>query len=160
MYLVDGYNLLHAPRAPWGVSARRPLPRAIRLLISGIQDFCARKNTEALVVFDGNPPPDPPDSTPSVRIRFTGKERSADDLLAELAARTGERTAPKTVIVSSDRTVAASARSQMCRALTSEAFMRLMTVKNAAGKETVRSGRDHALSDREVDAWLKKFGYA
>ncbi len=157
MFLIDGYNLLHAQRAPWRVTSRRPLPAAARLLVERVSDLCARRNAEALVVFDGNPPPDPPGTAPHVRVRFTGRDRSADDLLAELVAGVPDAAAGRTVVVSSDRAVASRARAETCRTITSEEFLGLFREK---APRSAGSGRDHALSDREVDAWLKKFGFS
>lgn len=157
MYLIDGYNLLHAPGAPWGVTARRALPQAVRALADSVDAFCERRKTQATLVFDGNPPPQAPGSTPRVRIRFTGKERSADEILSDLAAGTSDRAARRTTIVSSDRAVAAQARAQTCGVLTSEEFLGLATERKRPGRPG--PGRNHALSPHEVETWLDKFGF-
>ena len=107
--VIDGYNLLHntpelAPAEARG-QGRAALLKALKL-------YRAKRGHKLTVVFDGGPDAAPTRASESgVPVVYAGAEQSADDVIAELAAKHG----PGVTIISDDRELA-----QRCAAAGSE----------------------------------------
>lgn len=152
-YLIDGHNLI--PKIPglsldtWDDELQ---------LIQMLQEFCRRQRKHAEVFFD-NAPPDGarPRNFGLVVARFVRQGTTADIAIHNRLARL-DREARNWTVVSSDQAVQSSARSSRAQTLSSETFARtlLQTLEESGGE--VGKPTDVALSDAEVDDWLKLFG--
>jgi predicted RNA-binding protein with PIN domain len=107
--LIDGYNLLHntpelAPAQARG-QGRAALLKALKL-------YRAKRRHKLTVVFDGGPDAQPSRGSESgVPVVYAGTEQSADDVIADLAAKHG----PGVTVITDDRELA-----QRCAAKGSE----------------------------------------
>ena len=105
IWLVDGYNVLHAgvlggrDRSRWWTESRR------RELLERVAGFDAE--AELWVVFDGSKDPEEPSGRPGPRCVFAS---SADDWLIQRVRRADDP--GRIAVVTSDRQVAGRARSR------------------------------------------------
>jgi len=105
IWLVDGYNVLHAgvlggrDRSRWWTESRR------RELLERVAGFDAE--AELWVVFDGSKDPEEPSGPPGPRCVFAS---SADDWLIQRVRRAEDPS--RIAVVTSDRQVAGRARSR------------------------------------------------
>ncbi len=110
MYVIDGYNLLHALARHKGTlpaEADRARSRMLELLSA----MARSESTQARVFFDGTPPSIAPGelSQPGLRVHFCGPEReSADHAIKEFVANAAN--ARKLHVVSADREVVNACR--------------------------------------------------
>ncbi|MFN8017927.1 MAG: NYN domain-containing protein [Acidimicrobiales bacterium] len=112
----DGYNLA---RAAWsGLGTEEERRRTVALL----EDVQARSGGKVVVVFDGDSGTVAPRASKAVRVAFSATGQTADDAIAALLEATPH--SQPVVVVSSDREVAADARSQGAAVLSSPAFLR------------------------------------
>lgn len=142
MFLIDGYNLLHA------VSPGRATPEARERLLAAIADYCRRGNYAARVVFDPTGGMRRREQRGPVEVVVVAEGRKADDeILAALGA-TSDRTA--WTLVSNDLALVKPAEKRGVKVLSCEAFALLL--------ETPPAGDDKPAPGGDVDAWMKEFG--
>lgn len=167
LYLIDGYNVLHASPELKRVLAASGIERARTEMLNGVAGFAERKNVECIVVFDGVVGLD--QVTPKVKV-VSSHERTADDLIREHARREGKKLA----VVTNDLEIIATARANMAEVVPSKAFaaeLRTGTHARTPAPPTDGSARPHriaelrersekprALSDDDIDEWKKLFG--
>ncbi|MEO0077567.1 MAG: NYN domain-containing protein [candidate division WOR-3 bacterium] len=143
--IVDGYNLIHAlPELVRLVDA--DMARARDRLVAYLSEFVARRNVEVTVVFDGRGPQFAPHNSSrvaGVEIVFSRPPHDADQTIIALLQR---NTRPRSVtIVTSDASVARSARDYGAKTISSHAFVRLLAALDGRGP----SGREQeGLSDK------------
>ncbi|MBU1274681.1 MAG: NYN domain-containing protein [Proteobacteria bacterium] len=114
--VIDGYNLIHAvPELAFASDkgeGREALMEALRL-------YRKRRPHKIKVIFDGGlEPGGDQQSLAGMPVGFSGAERSADDVIAALAAREGAGI----TVVTSDRELAGRCRVHGAVVLTSEEF--------------------------------------
>ncbi len=117
--VVDAYNVAHVTGVLPPELAEIDVPELVRVLP---RTRFARE--QVTLVCDGLPAGGaaPVRGTGSVRVRYAGGGKSADDLIAAMVQRT---TAPRGLtVVSSDRAVQRAARKRRCPVLSSEEFLR------------------------------------
>jgi predicted RNA-binding protein with PIN domain len=151
-YLIDGHNLI--PKIP-GLSLKT-LDDEIQL-IERLQEYCRKSGKKAEVYFD-NAAPGQAGSRVFGRVKayFISAGRTADDaIIARL--RGMRREAKNWQVISSDRQVAAAARSFHAQVISSDEFARRM--QSTASEEMADPGveTDPALDPEEVEAWLDLF---
>jgi predicted RNA-binding protein with PIN domain len=152
-YLIDGHNLI--PKIP-GLSLEAPDDEM--RLIQVLQDFCRLRRKQVEVYFDNAPPGQPRARRfGMVTAHFARSGSSADELIRQRLERLGGARRNWTV-VSSDQQVQANARASRAQVLSSEAFARLLD--EALRQAPAEAARDEeaALSEEEVDGWLRLFG--
>ena len=146
MFLIDGYNLLHAAfpeRAGRGARQR---------LIDSVVDFCRSGGYRARIVFDATGDLPRRQKRGEVEIRNVARGRSADDEILDALASTEDRTAH--TLVTNDRALAQEAGRRGVKVIPSEDFARLLLARGPS--EDPKAGG--ALSPGEVDYWMKEFG--
>ena len=173
LLLIDGYNVVApvAPpkRDPDGRWLQRERMKLIGRLVDHLTDF-QRQNT--CVVFDAAKPPEGRPSSflvEGISVCFAVEHAEADDLLEEMIA---AHTAPRNLmVVSSDHRVQAAAKRRGCRCCESQSWLDdLLDGKVASDcKSNQRRGQGRGgngvekptsvVSERQVDAWLKEFGF-
>lgn len=159
-YLIDGHNLI--PKVP-GLSLEAADDEM--QLVEMLQEFCRLSRKDIEVHFDNAPPGQPRARLYGrVTARFARTGETADEMISARLRRLGA-TARNWTVVSSDRSVQASARGSRAQVLPSEAFARLMVqTLEGGGQRTTRAGEIPAdagagLSDpAEIEDWLRLFG--
>ena len=118
--VVDGYNLT------MGAWPSMPLEAQRSRLVQRLGALAARTGAEVTCVFDGADVSVPPPVTPAqgVRVLFSRYGQSADDLIRRLVVAEPEGRA--VIVVSSDREVADSARTNRARPVDSAVLVPLL----------------------------------
>jgi predicted RNA-binding protein with PIN domain len=160
IYLIDGYNLLHAMGAlsgrvgPHGLEKARA--RLLGLLAGGFGDEAG----SVTVVFDAaNAPPHAPaeQSFRGVQVRFAVRHEEADDLI-ELLLR--HESAPQRVtLVSDDHRLQQAARRRACRVQGCGEFLEWLDRHRRDRQRPLAAApekRDR-LSEAEMQSWLEEF---
>lgn len=146
-YLVDGNNLCGAAR-----DRRLGLPVDEAAMVACLSAFAERRAGWMTVVFDG-PAGDRRGAARASRagrlkVAFSGSGRIADDLIVEMAARSG--VPADVIVVTSDRRLRARVRELGCRAIGCREFAgRVAAASAAAGEEKPLPG--------DVEAWERYF---
>ena len=118
--IVDGYNVT---KSAWPTM---PLEAQRTRLVQGLAALAARTGAEVTCVFDGADVVAPAVSAgPGVRVRFSPRGQSADELIRRLVA--AEPSGRAVTVVSSDREVADGVRSSGARAVESAALIGLLS---------------------------------
>jgi predicted RNA-binding protein with PIN domain len=152
-YIIDGHNLI--PKVP-GLSLEAADDEL--QLVEMLQEFCRLSRKEAEVHFDNAPAGQPrARSYGRVTARFARAGESADQTIAARLRRLGGA-ARNWTVVSSDRSVQASARAARAQALSSEAFARQMAQTLQEGGREASPGEDAAPDPEDVEDWLRLFG--
>jgi len=160
--IVDTFNVLHQT----GV-----LPTNLAGIgISGLIQLLARsrfRRQRVRLVCDGVSKLDPTESgeNGNVTIEFSGKGRTADEVIA---ARIQRSTSPRQLtIISSDREVQRAARRRRCNVIGSPEFLRMLATdfesfERAQAKDTAARPTTmlKPLKPRETSKWLREFGLA
>jgi predicted RNA-binding protein with PIN domain len=115
--IVDGNNLMGCRPDGWW----RDLAGASRRLVARLGAWAAQRGEEVVVVFDGAPP-DPPPTAPGVDVRFASRRGpdAADDVIAELVARSPAGRTRQ--VVTSDAALAARVRAHGARVTGARSF--------------------------------------
>ncbi len=150
--IIDAYNLLHA--IPSLHSRLAHDPRGAREeLVAMVARLTHRRKFRATLVFDGSRPrderPEPPHSP--IHVVFASP-LTADAKIREAVEKAKNRAL--LTIVSSDHEVLNHARVCACTTHSARHFANLL----AEEPESAQEKADSALSQREVDEWLKIFG--
>jgi hypothetical protein len=135
MYLIDGYNLLHAQQFDNKEG-----------LINGVNEFCEYRKKRALIVFDGYCRDDM--NTDLVQVTFLG---DADEGIVDIMDR---NEASSLILVTSDREILIEARKKKISCIKSEDFN--LSVAKASDPEPGEDS-NFFMSDREAEEQLKEF---
>ena len=149
--LVDCYNVLFAPM-PTSLAGLDEAGRCRALARS------AWRGQHAVVVCDGVVKPHSPEESPvdGVELRYSGRGRSADDVIVELI---DADSAPRRLtVVSSDRQVQKAARRRRCKVVSSEDFIRVLATQSSIVDPSDKGDLSRSLSEEETNQWLEQFG--
>jgi predicted RNA-binding protein with PIN domain len=161
LYLIDGYNLLHAMGVLGGRLGPEGLAKA-RLGLLGLLGGALKEDASSVtVVFDaaGAPPGLVDDQEcQGIHVRFAIDQDQADDLI-ELIIR--ENSAPKQLaVVSDDRRIRKAAQRRGCKAVGCADFLEKLTRRRHAKRSTGATGAEHKPSAKnESDFWLQEFAH-
>jgi predicted RNA-binding protein with PIN domain len=124
LWLLDGYNVLHAMGI---LSGRRAGPhgleKARRALLGRLASGLGSRAGKAVVVFDAaGAPPGVTDVQfhHGVRVQFAKQKQQADDLIEELIHRSASR---NLTVVSNDQRLVRAAKQRQCQTQTCEEFI-------------------------------------
>ena len=144
MFLIDGYNLLHA------AARGRATVEARQALTSLIEAYCRAGGYRARIVFDPTGGLKRREERGPLEIRSVPQGRTADEeILAALAATT-DRT--EYTLVSNDLALVKAAEKRQVQVLSCEDFGRLITARAEAPE------KGDSAPAGEVDYWMKEFG--
>jgi predicted RNA-binding protein with PIN domain len=146
MFLIDGYNLLHAAFPDQATGGSR------RHLVDLVVEFCRRGGYRARIVFDATGEMPRRQRRGEVEIRNVPRGSTADDEILEALASTDDRTAH--TLVTNDRALAQEAGRRGVKVISCEEFSRFLDAHGPS--EDPKAG--WTLSSGEVDYWLKEFG--
>jgi len=170
LWLIDGYNLMHAKGA---ISGKEPGLKAFllkrRRFLTVLADAMGVEMArETTVVFDANSPPsdfDVETSYKGLTLIFALGDENADARIERLIA---QHSAPKSLtVVSTDHRIRRAATRRKARVLTADQFLDLIErprgQEKPAGSTDARPSshvvdRDLPLSSHEAAYWLEKFG--
>ena len=138
MYLIDGYNLLHA------IGASRDS------LLGALEAWCRRENRAARVVFDPTGGMKRRENRGTLEIRVTAEGRKADEEILAAIGATSDRTA--WTLVSNDLELVKAAERKGMLVIACKDFGALLAAKDASPEK-----KDGA-PPSEVDFWMKEFG--
>jgi predicted RNA-binding protein with PIN domain len=144
VFLVDGYNLLHA------VARGRATPEGRERLLAAIEEYCRKGGYAARVVFDATGGMKRRDRRGPLEVRNVAEGRTADEEILEAIAGTADRT--RYTVVSNDREIAAAAAKLGITVLPCEEFARRLEARPEAAEKA------ESASDGEVDYWMREFG--
>jgi predicted RNA-binding protein with PIN domain len=157
--IVDTFNVLHQT----GVLP----PDLAGVDVAGLIDLISRsrfrRSRVRLVCDSVSRLPDEVSEVGIIAIEFSGRGRTADDVIAD---RINRSTAPKRLtIVSSDREVQKAARRRRCIVLSSPEFLRQLAAdvergERDAGKNQPQRPKQFTrpLSQRDTAKWMREFG--
>lgn len=147
-YLIDGHNLI--PKLGLRLDSMNDEMELIAIL----QEFYRLERKPLEVYFDGAPPlHSGTRKLGVVTAHFIPLGTTADDAIRRRLRRMG-KSAKNWTVVSSDRQVQADARAAQAEVLSSDEFTkRLKQARDIAPKPAA----DRALSQQEVEEWLKVF---
>ncbi len=170
LWLIDGYNLMHAAGALDGREKRRDsFHRKRRRFLSDLADALGPERCrETTVVLDASTPPaDFPLKSvhQGLNLIFALGDENADARIEDLIA---AHSAPKSLtVVSSDRRIRRAAQRRRARTLSSDEFLNLRERFQTAKRHETRSqnpatprspDRDSPLSAEEAAHWMAEFG--
>ena len=156
MFIIDGYNLLHAilkaeeaPGAIGDLELCRVVSRYLKLI-----------GRSGEMIFDGAGPPDKSgfDNVSNLEVFFAGLGGDADTAIEN---KISASTSPKRLtVVSSDRRVRKAARARRCTPVKSQVFWDNIQ-KQLSRKRPVRepAAKRQGLSESETNQWLDVFGF-
>jgi predicted RNA-binding protein with PIN domain len=154
MYIIDGYNLLHAiPR----VDENAGLMNDIQLcrILSSFMKVTAQIGE---IIFDGTGPRDTSiyDNINHLQVSFAGIGTDTDTVIED---KIKANTAPKRlIIVSSDRRLRKAARARKATSLKSEEFWIQINKQLSKKRPKPEPGaKRHGLSESETKQWLDFF---
>jgi len=151
-YLIDGHNLI--PKIP-GLSLKS-VDDEIQL-IQYLQDFCRQSGKKVEVYFDNAPAGQAGTrSFGQVKAHFIRAGRTADDAIIARLRRL-KRGAKNWQVVSSDRQVAAAARSVYAKVISSDEFAGFLLVSESEDRSDPGESSDLVLDSDDIDAWLALF---
>jgi predicted RNA-binding protein with PIN domain len=140
MFLIDGYNLLHA------MAPGRSTPAARDRLLGILVDWCGRENYRARIIFDPTRDLRRRETRGAVEIRSVAQGGTADGEILETLASTKDRTAY--TLVSNDRRLVDAATRRGFKVVACRDFAdRLMPAEQP--QDPPRGS---------VDYWLRVFG--
>ena len=148
-YLIDGHNLI--PK----LGLRLESMDDELELVSILQEFCRLERRQAEVYFDGAPASHAGTrKLGNVTAHFVAQTMTADNAIHKRLNKLG-KAAKNWTVVSSDREVQANARAARAEILSSEEFAK--TLKRVMNSPRI-SKSERALSESEVEEWMKLFG--
>ena len=171
LWLIDGYNLMHAAGAVGPKElGRQAFQRKRRRFLSELADSLGiDRARETTVVFDANSPPADfslETSYKGLTLIFALGDENADARIEQLI---GHHSAPKTLtVVSSDRRVRQAATRRKARAIKADDFLDLVDRWKAhSGRESHSQpappsspvDRNSPPSAEEAAHWLQEFGH-
>ena len=152
-YLIDGHNLI--PKIP-GLNLNS-LDDEIQL-IKRLQVFCQQKQKRAEVYFDNAPPGQATSQMYGpVTAHFVRQGITADTFIMKKLSTLG-RAARNWIVVTSDRTIQAEARSYHAKVIPSDQFANEMLETHETDGDDPGMNSDVSLNKSEIHDWLKIFG--
>ncbi len=161
LYLIDGYNLLHA----MGVLGKRVGPQGLakaRLGLSGLLRGALKEDaSNVTVVYDaaGAPPGLVDDQEcQGIHVRFAIDQDQADDLIESII---GKCSAPKQLaVVSDDRRIRKAAQRRGCKSVHCADFLEDLARGRHRQRSTGSTSAEKKPSaNNESDFWLQEFAH-
>ncbi len=147
MFLIDGYNLLHA------MGKGNAGPEGREEMVRRIAEFCRRGRYRARVVFDATAGAPSRRRAGPVEVRCVPPGRTADEEILEALASTSDRTA--FALVSNDRELVREARKRGARAMACKEFAAAMEAPGPGEPPEKTEG----LRSDATNCWMREFGF-
>ena len=160
MFLIDGYNLLHAAGILKGRVGPFGLQKA-RLGLLGLLHSTYREDSPTVtVMFDAaNAPADTPEEGEyqGIRVRWARGGESADDLIESLIR--GSSAPKQLTVVSDDHRIQQAARRRDCEVLSCAEYLEWLERHRRERRRppTNQAAKPDQLSEEESRYWLDQF---
>jgi predicted RNA-binding protein with PIN domain len=162
LYLIDGYNLLHAMGVMRPRMGRTGLERARGRLLGLLAGVYEAEASCVTVVFDAAAAPRDAEREQhhrGITVRFAVDEEEADDLIEHLIRKAS---APKQLtVVSDDHRIQQAATRRRCNVMRCEAYLNWLDShrrRQAEGKKpTDVPAKPEGVSRSETQRWLREF---
>lgn len=160
--LVDGYNLAHKTGIKVSAQSLTLVREQVDRLLLG---YAAARKYRVTVVYDGRGKIGSRETNGSLEIEFTPEDQTADNRIKELIDESPSKT--RLMVVSSDLNIRQYAKISGVKSISSEDFLKeagQAIQTNALQQKPLRKISRHcqekptALSEKELDEWLKLFG--
>jgi len=148
--IVDGYNLMHADEELKSLM-REDLEVARDRLLALIEDYCAREERRALVVFDAGGRPGPATTenrSVFLKVAFTAAGQTADAYIEKLAYRLHGEESRSTMLVTGDYDQQKVASGAGLLRVSSREFLIDMRGSRKLAEETASRGRKAGSASR------------
>ena len=160
IYLIDGYNLLHASGVFGGPPGPNAFAQARRALLDALAELLAeREAARTTVIFDAA---DAPRGLPAagrhrgIYVRFARDHADADDLIEQLIVE--HRDPRRLTVVSGDHRLHRAARQRGATAIDSDVWLREMKRRQETDATSGAAKPADAPSPADVEFWLRQFG--
>jgi len=159
LYLIDGYNLLHAMGILGGRVGPQGLAKARLGLLGLLRGALGKDASSVTLVFDasGAPPGVVDDQEyQGIQVRFAVHHDQADDLIESLIR---DCSAPKHLtVVSDDRRIQKAARRRRCPVLGCLDFLEELARHRRQGRLKVsKEAEKPPVHSKDLDGWLREF---
>lgn len=139
--IVDGYNLMHADDELEALM-RQDLEAARELLVSKLEEYCAREERTAEIVFDAAGRGGPAASeqrAPFLKVTYTAEGQSADSYIEKLAYREPEGSRGAALLITGDYDQQKIASGAGLLRMSSREFVLEMRRSHDDATETIRT---------------------
>jgi predicted RNA-binding protein with PIN domain len=139
--IVDGYNLMHADDELEALM-RQDLEAARELLVSKLEEYCAREERTAEIVFDAAGRGGPAASeqrAPFLKVTYTAEGQSADSYIEKLAYREPEGSRGAALLITGDYDQQKIASGAGLLRMSSREFVLEMRRSHDDATETIRA---------------------
>jgi predicted RNA-binding protein with PIN domain len=161
MFIIDGYNLLHAMGILRGKVGPFGLQKARLGLLGLLHATYQERSPQVMVVFDAAHAPagtSEEEEYKGIRIRWAVKDESADDVIESLIR--GASTPTQLTVVTDDRQIQRAARRRRCRVCDCADFLEHAKRYRRERLQKVHpneSRKPDQLSEDESQYWLRQF---
>lgn len=159
LYLIDGYNMLHAMGVLRGRAGPHGLEKARRGLLGLLHGSYGDESPQVTVVFDAAQAPpgvEPEQDYHGIHVHFAVHGREADDLIEDLIHRAS---APRQlVVVSDDHRLQRAARQRRCAVRGCLDFLEGLYRRRRRQPPPDRADKQQVVAPGEMQRWLEEFG--
>lgn len=157
-YLIDGHNAIHQIKRYLDL-LDRDYVLCQKTFYKDLVIYADTRNVKIVLIFDGNPPWNPPNGNNKVMVKFSGSDRDADSLIKNLA---GKWTGRQTVVVTADRSIIREVIAMGCQSLSPKKFDSLIKRKKpwVSRNRQTDDEKPGFLTESEVQWWKKEMKQA
>jgi len=154
-YIIDGFNLAFKIPSIAALVRSGQVEQAVRQVILFVRQNLQQSASEIRIVFDGRHGINAnTDSTGNIKIIFSKKPQTADDVIRGFLHRTHE--AKAWIVVSSDQQILNTAKDMGAMAMKSD-LLGCKGKPNGSGKSANRSEKSNPM-ENDLDYWMDVFG--
>ncbi len=153
--IIDGFNLAHKfPPIAQKIKSGE-IDAALTLTLNQVKKILSPKVSRLIVVFDGTDNPHHyPSGHPNIKIMFSRKPETADDIIRNFIRNTDD--VNEWTVVSSDNEILFTARDHGAKTAKSENFKRRIDRAGRPGR-TALNPEKYNPEDVDLDYWLPLF---
>ena len=161
LYLIDGYNLLHAMGVLGGRVGPQGLAKARLSLLGLLRGALDKEASSVTVVFDaaGAPPGAIDDQEhQDMHVRFASEHPQADDLIESMIRKSP--TPKQLTVVSDDHRIQKAAQRGRCLAIGCLDFLEELSKKRRQRRLSASASPERTTASRkEKEDWIKEFAH-
>ena len=161
LYLIDGYNLLHAMGVLGGRVGPQGLAKARLSLLGLLRGALDKEASSVTVVFDaaGAPPGATDDQEhQDIHVRFASEHPQADDLIESMIRETP--TPKQLTVVSDDHRIQKAAQRARCLAVGCLDFLGELNEKRRQRRSSGSASPEKTTAtSKDIEEWTKEFAH-
>ena len=157
-YLIDGHNAIHQIKRYLDL-LDRDYVLCQKTFYRDLVIYADTRIVKIVLIFDGNPPWNPPKGNKEVMVKFSGSDRDADSLIKTLAGKWKGR---QTVVVTADRSILREVIAIGCQSLSPKKFDSLINRKKSKVSHNRQTNNEKPdfLTESEVQWWKREMKQA